>query len=112
MLHATMVQEIRRLLTADGLSQRAVALRTGVSRGTVHAIARGKRPETRHRDPDDDYPRPTGPWQRCPTCGGKVQMPCLLCGLRARRAAERIACGLALPSAIPVQPHAAAVASG
>ena len=85
MLAPAIVAEIKRLLADEGLSQRTVVRRTGVSRGTVHAIARGKRPDHDPRDdPDDDgFQYPTGPTKRCPTCGGMVLMPCLLCRVRA-----------------------------
>jgi hypothetical protein len=82
MIAPNVVQEIRRLLIEERLSQRSVALRTGVSRGTVHAIARGKRRDLIPRIKDQEVEKPVGPLQRCPTCGGKVLMPCLLCRLR------------------------------
>ena len=77
--------EIRRLLAEGQLSQRKIALHVGVSRGTVHAMARGKRPEhlreIRHRR-RSPLITPTGPPRRCPQCGGLVQMPCLACQVR------------------------------
>jgi len=86
MLTPALVAEIRHLLHNEGLSQRSVARQTGVSRGTVHAIAQGKRPERPLRRPaPEDLPRPEGPLQRCPGCGGMVYMPCLLCLARGRR---------------------------
>ena len=76
--------EIRRLLQQGKLSQRQIALSVGVSRGTVNAIARGKRPHSTRRGTwDEPSPvGPVGPLRRCPTCGGLVQMPCLLCRIR------------------------------
>lgn len=83
MIAPDVVQEVRRLLIEEHLSQRNVAIRTGVSRGTVHAIARGKRADCLPRaEAEEEMPSPMGPLRRCPTCGGKVQMPCLLCRLR------------------------------
>ncbi len=43
MITATVVDEIRRMLREGRLSQRKIAVRIGVSRGTVNAIALGKR---------------------------------------------------------------------
>ena len=84
MIAAGVVEEIRNLLRAGELSQRKIARRVGVSRGTVNAISRGKRPDysTRRRSADE----PTflaGPPRRCPGCGGMVRMPCLACRIRA-----------------------------
>jgi hypothetical protein len=56
---------------------------TGVSRGTVAAIARGERPD-RDESPGDNEPldEPLGPPERCPGCGGMVHAPCRLCRTR------------------------------
>lgn len=85
MLANTLVSEIRGLLADGGLSQRKIAQRAGVSRGTVNAIARGRRPDSTVRGPQppDDSIAPDGLPRRCPGCGGMVQMPCLLCYVRA-----------------------------
>ncbi len=85
MLAPAQVAEVQRLLAEKRLSQRAVARLTRISRGTVAAIASGRRP---------DYPscvdaaeeEPPGPPQRCPECGGLVYMPCRLCRARKMRA--------------------------
>ena len=87
MIATTVVDEIHRLLGEGHLSQRGIALRIGVSRGTVNAIARGKRicdPARRPRD-EEGFTPPRGLPVRCPGCGGRVQMPCLLCYMRLRR---------------------------
>jgi len=78
-------REIRSLLAEGALSQRKIALQLGVSRGTVNAIARGKRPDytTRRPRPADRCTPPKGLPQRCPGCGGMVRMPCVLCRVRA-----------------------------
>ena len=61
MIAHAMVGEIRRLLDEGLMSQRKIARRLGVSRGTVHAIARGKRPDYLDRwDDADDFPAPAG----------------------------------------------------
>lgn len=77
------LEEIRRLLAQRRLSQRDIARLMRVSRSTVAAIARGKRP--RPEAPVVEK-RPSGPPQRCPTCGGKVYMPCHLCRIRTELA--------------------------
>ena len=43
MIASDIVKEIRQMLAEGSLSQRAIAERMGVSRGTVCAIAHGKR---------------------------------------------------------------------
>lgn len=87
MIATTVVGEIRRLLREGRLSQRKIASQIGVSRGTVNAIALGKRvdPPARWRREDDGFVHPAGLPVRCPGCGGKVQMPCLLCYIRGRK---------------------------
>jgi hypothetical protein len=82
-------EEIKRLLGEGRLSQRKIARRVGVSRGTVNAIAGGKRPDRGPGRPADDSPLPSGRPARCPTCGGMVQMPCLACRVRALQAGGR-----------------------
>ena len=85
MIATAMVDEIRHLLAERRLSQRTIARRLGVSRGTVNAIALGRRAVTSYREAAsrEDFPPPAGPPRRCPGCGGLVQMPCLLCRVRA-----------------------------
>ena len=84
MITATVEAEIRRMLQEGRLSQRKIASQIGVSRGTVNAIALGKRPCHRNelRGAREGFIPPTGPLMRCPGCGGRVQMPCLLCYIR------------------------------
>lgn len=92
MIAAAVVDQIRGLLAEGGLSQRRIAQRVGVSRGTVNAVARGRRPdyEIGRRPPGADFTPPSGPPKRCPGCGGMVQMPCLLCHVRAIRGRSRL----------------------
>lgn len=89
MIHPDIVQEVLRLLAEDRLSQRGIARQLRISRGTVLAIAKGRRPdyEALRRRRRADLPQ--GPPVRCPGCGGLVQMPCLLCRVRAQKEHER-----------------------
>ena len=88
MLDPRLVEEIWRLLAAGRWSMRRIARELRVSRGTVNAIAHGRRRERRAR-PDDDDPlvEPRGPLKRCPGCGGLVYAPCRLCRIRRKQAA-------------------------
>jgi transcriptional regulator with XRE-family HTH domain len=83
MLQITMVNEIDRLLREGNLSQRQIALRMGVSRGIVSAIASGRRglygKETYQIH--SKLIRTSAP-SRCPDCGYRVYMPCRICTAR------------------------------
>jgi len=93
MIAPELVKRVERLLAEGNLSQRKIAKLTGVSRGSVGAIAAGRRPDyegLRRRRQEQELPERTGPPERCPGCGAMVLMPCLACGLkqetgRARR---------------------------
>ena len=85
MLPLALVEEIRRLLNEGRLSQRKIALQLGVSRGTISAIASGRR-GIHGREPSDDgshFPQTDLVPERCLGCGGMVYKPCLLCQTRA-----------------------------
>lgn len=84
MIAPKIVAEIRRLLVEEKISQRKIGRLAGVSRGTVAAIASGKRPdyEELYRQSWDESDEPAGPPERCPGCGGLVYMPCQLCRAR------------------------------
>jgi hypothetical protein len=90
MVTVEVIAEIRMLLALKTHSQRYIARLLGVSRGTVAAIASGKRQKTPLPEPCDDdtedTEEPSGPPTRCPGCGGLVYIPCLLCRLREQRA--------------------------
>jgi hypothetical protein len=88
MIAEHLVEQVERLLTKDKLSHRRIASITGVSRGTIAAIASGKRriqPKT-SRFWDEEPLVPDVPPQRCPECGGMVYMPCRLCRARKKLA--------------------------
>jgi hypothetical protein len=86
MIASTVVKEIRRMLGEGRLSQRKIASKIGVSRGTVNAIAQGKHLVVlrQQQEGEGGFIPPTGMPTRCPECGGLVQMPCLLCYIRSR----------------------------
>jgi hypothetical protein len=88
MLRQELVQRIAEMIQTGKWSLRRIARELGVARGTVAAIAHGRRRERAQRtaDNEDGLPYPNGPFVRCPTCGHRVQMPCLLCRLRSWRA--------------------------
>jgi hypothetical protein len=83
MIATDVVREIRLMLADGKLSQRAIAVRMGVSRGTVNAIAQGKRADYSRRGLEKDFKfvPPAGRLKRCPICGALVRMPCLACYL-------------------------------
>jgi Helix-turn-helix len=83
MLSPAKVEEVRRLLVRGNVSQRQIAKLLGVSRGSVNAIASGKRPDYPVRELDEDDIRCWLPPVRCNGCGGMVYAPCRLCRLRA-----------------------------
>jgi len=81
-------QYIRQLLIA-GVSQREVARKAAVSRGTVQAIAAGRRrarKSVRLVDGRHAY-EPEAPerWSWCKVCRRVVRQPCLKCFLLAIR---------------------------
>jgi hypothetical protein len=83
----SIVHEIDRLLNEGQLSQREIARRLRVSRGTVSAIANGERGLYGRSAGDTDSPaaeRDQLP-ERCPKCGFLVHLPCLVCRTREYR---------------------------
>lgn len=86
MLSRHIVDQIKALLDQKQLSQRAIARRLGVSRGTVNSIATGRRIEAEISDETLLHDRPP---ERCPGCGGLVYLPCLLCEIRQLKRLER-----------------------
>lgn len=90
MLTPGKVMEIRRLLASGNYSQRQVARITGVSRGTVGAIASGRRPDYPLNEPEEDEYPTNSPPVRCSGCGGWVYAPCRLCRVRARAQQQRL----------------------
>ncbi len=95
MLALPVVEKIDRLLKEGKLSQRQIAERVHVSRGTVSAIARGRRAlfgralEAEEMDSD-----PLLPAKRCSECGFLVHLPCLVCRTREYRHGRRVLAAL------------------
>ena len=92
MIPQSIINEIKQLLADESLSQRKIAKRMGVSRGTVGAIASGRRRDyVKPPAADgDDNEEPAGPPERCASCGAMVYAPCRSCRLRRLLATERI----------------------
>ncbi|MEX2309487.1 MAG: helix-turn-helix transcriptional regulator [Pirellulales bacterium] len=86
MLPKALIHEIDRLLKQGGLSHRKIAARVGVSRGVVSAIANGRR-GLFGKNPEDDRRThvPNSPPMRCPCCGYRVYLPCLICEARQHK---------------------------
>ncbi len=90
MLPIAVVREIERLLQEGQHSQRKIATHLQVSRGSVGAIASGRRGiYGKEPEPDDVIPLASqGPPERCPRCGFRVIMPCLVCEARHYRSRQ------------------------
>jgi len=80
MISEALVEAVRRRLAAGRESMRAIARATGVSRGTVANIARGKRRQRASRSADGGEPE--GRLERCPQCGAITPAPCRACRVR------------------------------
>jgi hypothetical protein len=70
------IEDVKRLLS-QGLTQREISSRTGISRGTIGAVANGQRPDYEELGDRDDGQK--GSPQRCAKCGVLVFAPCLAC---------------------------------
>jgi transcriptional regulator with XRE-family HTH domain len=82
MLSLKVVEEVKRLLDEKCHSQRRIAEIMSVSRGTVQAIASGKR-GIHGRETDAESEPEDAPPVRCLGCGARVYLPCVLCKARA-----------------------------
>lgn len=81
MLSRHLADKVLQLLHEGKHSQRQIARLTGVSRGTVAAIARGEWHARYHPPLGEDGDTPPPP-TRCPDCGAIVTPPCLACHVR------------------------------
>jgi hypothetical protein len=82
MLPDERIKEVMRLLETGKHSQRQIAKLTGVSRIVIYRIASGKRKLRPVTENVWDENRHRRPFERCPVCGGLVQLPCLGCILK------------------------------
>lgn len=106
MLPVAVIEEVRRLLDEGELSQRKIASKLRVSRGTVGSIANGRR-GIYGREPEGEE-QPTlccldVPPARCDGCGATVYKPCLLCRTREYKARQKLIESLKVISARSVR---------
>lgn len=90
MIPGYQIEQVEQLLQEGRMSQRAIARFVGISRGTVNAVALGRRPdyEAQAREAEAQKFRPARPTERCGHCGALLKIvPCVAC--RARRHARR-----------------------
>ena len=99
MISPKIIAEAARLLLARELSQRQIAARLGISRGTVLAVSRKRRPLKLRRVARSAKPRSKEQRRfvervtlraanlpaRCPECKHLVLMPCQICASRKQR---------------------------
>ena len=85
MIKNDIIRKILHLVKQGKMSQRQIAKRLGVSRGTVQAVAQGRRSEHIPAAIASavTWIVPSGKPKRCPDCGSCVKMPCLACQLFA-----------------------------
>ena len=83
-----LVREIHRLLQEGNLSQRKMSQQLRVSRGTISAIARGRR--GLHGRESDNAATLASPPARCPDCGYRVYLPCVICRIRQHEDRQRL----------------------
>jgi transcriptional regulator with XRE-family HTH domain len=89
MLPLATIKQIHLLLEQGELSQRQIAEMLEVSRGTVSAVASGRRGlYGTAADAKEVGLNFEGATVRCPSCGAQVFMPCLLCRAREMCAAH------------------------
>jgi hypothetical protein len=88
MIERQLLEQVEQMLTEGKLSYRKIARFTGVSRGTIGAIASGRRRIQPKRTCfwEEEPLVPDVPPERCPDCGGMVYMPCRACRTRKEMA--------------------------
>lgn len=90
MLDMHRVRAVERLLRAGKLSQRAIAAKLGVSRGSVAKIAARMRERPQGESQSAEACGESPPVARCPNCGALVEMPCRACMVLRLRAEGRL----------------------
>jgi hypothetical protein len=100
MLPTSLVHEIDRLLKEGKLSHRQIAKRLGIGRTVVGEIANGRR-GLHGNDPIDKrrMRTPSSAPTRCPACGYRVYLPCLICRTRKVKESRRRLSSIVLRSA-------------
>lgn len=88
MLTEGQVERIKQL-HAEGYAQRTISFHLHVARGTVANVIHGRPVRQPAQLSVEDPPPFSGPLERCPGCGGMVQMPCLLCRVKAYMATRK-----------------------
>jgi hypothetical protein len=90
MLRLWQIEEVFKL-AEEGHKQRAIAEKTGLARKTIQRILSGERPDYQAEGYEVEHSLDvfTGPIARCPTCGGKVHMPCFACEVRAKKEVDK-----------------------
>lgn len=88
--HDVNARKVNRVLklSAAGYTRRGIAKAVGESYGDVcRAINSGKRtkPSPAQRQAREDIRMVNRPYSRCPSCGKRVQLPCLECLLERSR---------------------------
>jgi len=89
MISPAMIEKVRRLVATGKHSLRKVARLTGVSRGTVAAVAHGTRRDRRRAVCGDLEEEAPGPIERCPECGALGESPCRACRVRQWQRIQR-----------------------
>jgi len=82
MIKNEVIKQIQFYVRQGRMSQRKIATFWGVSRGTVQAVANGKRTDNVLSSVKTAiWVAPSGKPKRCCYCGSWVKMPCLACQL-------------------------------
>ncbi len=81
MISEALAEAVRRRLASGRESMRAIARATGVSRGTVANIARGRWRRRYGASAEGDL-EPQARLERCPECGAVTPAPCRACRVR------------------------------
>jgi len=98
LLDPALVADVHRLHATGQYTQRAIARKTGVSRGSVATIVSGRRPDyqalraAKQAADAEQPPSLNGPRSHCDECGCTVTQPCVACRAKAaqRNGTKRI----------------------
>ena len=87
MISQDKIDHVERLLKDPRNTQRKISKITGVSRGMISLIANGQRKTYEAKQESHEFAS-SDVTVKCPTCGHRVKLPCLLCWLHANPDAE------------------------